>query len=91
MLTKKNLKKHEFMGLEVEVLKSKNETQKGIKGKVVYETQKIIEIESKNGEKNIQKSGSVFKFTLPNGEKMKIIGNEISVRPEERIRKVKNK
>ena len=90
-MTKKNLKKHEFMGLEAEVLKSKNETQKGIKGTVINETQKIIKIESKNGEKNIQKVGSVFRFTLPNGEKMKIIGNEIAVRPDERIRKVKNK
>lgn len=87
MLTKKNFKKHEFMGLEIKVLKSSNTSQKGIEGKVVYETQKTLRIEENGTEKVVQKKGSVFMFTLPSGEKTKISGDEIAFRPEERIRK----
>ena len=88
MITKNNLRKHEFIGLEVEVMESKNKSQRGLKGKIVDETQKTIKIESENKEKIIPKNGSVFKFVLPNGEKMKIIGDEIVFKPEERIRKL---
>jgi len=88
MITKNNLRKHEFIGLEVEIVESKNKTQKGVKGRIVDETQKTIKIESKNKEKIIPKNGSVLKFVLPNGERVKIIGDEIVFRPEERIRKL---
>ncbi len=87
MLTKKNLKKHEFMGLKIKVLKSSNVTQEGIEGIVVDETQKTFRIENNGTEKIVQKNGSVFMLTLPSGEKAKIPGEEIASRPEERIRK----
>lgn len=87
MVTKRNLRKHEFIGLEVEVLKSKNKTQKGIKGYVIDETQKTMKIGYKDRERMIAKMGSVFRFRLPNGEKVKITGDEIVAKPEDRIRK----
>ena len=87
MRTKTNLKKHELIGLGVEILESRNKTQVGIKGKVVNETQKILKIESGKRGKSVQKKGSVFRFTLQTGEKVKIKGEEIAFRPEERIRK----
>ncbi len=91
MRTKKNLKKHELIGLKVEVIESRNPTQVGIRGRVIDETEKTIKIESKGKEKIIPKSGTVFRFILPNREKVKIKGDEISYRPEERIRKAKVK
>lgn len=87
MVTKRNLRKHEFIGLEVEILKSKNKTQKGIKGYVIDETQKTMKIVSKDRERVIAKRGSVFRFRLSNGEKVKIAGDEIVAKPEDRIRK----
>ena len=88
MITKRNLKRHELIGLKVEVLESKNKTQIGIKGRVVDETEKTIKIESQGKEKIIQKSGTIFRFKLPNGKRVRIRGDEISFKPEERIRKV---
>ena len=87
MITKENLPRHEFIGLMVEVIESKNKSQVGLKGRVIDETQKTIKIEYKGKEKVIPKSGSVFRFTLPNGEKMSIRGDAILCRPEDRIKK----
>ena len=87
MINKKNFPKHEFIGLKVKVLESSNENQIGIEGKIVDETKKIIKIESKSGEKSIQKKGSVFEFEIPKNGKITIIGNEIEIRPEDRIKK----
>ena len=87
MLTKKNLKKHELIGLRIKVMRSSNRTQEGTEGKVVDETQNTFRIERGNREKIVQKRGSVFMFTLPAGEKVKVSGDEIAFRPEERIRK----
>ncbi len=87
MITKRNLKKHELIGLKVEVVYSKNKTQRGIKGRVIDETEKTIRIESTDKERVVQKDGTVFRFRLPRGYKVKIKGCEISFRPEDRIRK----
>ena len=38
-------------------------------------------------EKIIPKKGSIFTFELPNGEKVEINGNILSIRPEDRIKK----
>jgi len=86
-VTKRTLKKHELIGKEVEVIESKNITQKGIKGKITDETEKTIKIESGDRERIVAKKGSVFVFKLPKGEKVKINGDEIVARPEDRIRK----
>ena len=87
MLTKRVLKKHELIGKKVEVIESKNITQKGINGNITDETEKTIKIEHDGRERIVAKKGSVFVFTLPNGEKVKINGDEIAVKPEDRIRK----
>jgi ribonuclease P protein subunit POP4 len=87
MINKRNLEKHEFIGMKIEVLESYNKSQKGIRGKVIDETQKMVKIESGGKEKNVPKKGSVFRFTLPKGGKVKVVGDKIAARPEERIRK----
>ncbi|MEM5778518.1 MAG: ribonuclease P protein component 1 [Candidatus Aenigmatarchaeota archaeon] len=86
MITPRNLIRHELIGLNIEVFNSTNKFQVGIKGIVVDETKNTIIIESKNGLKKIQKKGAVFIFTIPNGKKVKIKGEKILARPEERIK-----
>ncbi|MCD6478203.1 MAG: ribonuclease P protein component 1 [Candidatus Aenigmarchaeota archaeon] len=87
MITKKNLPRHEFIGLKVKVIESKNKSQVGLKGKIIDETQKTLKIETRDGEKVIQKSGCIFKFMLPRGKSMMLSGDAIVARPEDRIRK----
>ena len=87
MINKKNFPKHEFIGLEARIIDSLNKDQIGIKGKVVEETKKIIKIGDMFDEKSIQKSGTIFEFKIPKKGKITIIGDEIEVRPEDRIKK----
>ena len=86
MILPKNLIRHELIGLAVEVAESTNKFQVGIKGTVVDETKNTLTIETDKGMKKIQKKGSVFIFKIPDGKKVKVNGNKIATRPEERIK-----
>jgi ribonuclease P protein subunit POP4 len=87
MINERNLVRHELIGLEVEVKNSANKSQIGIKGRVVDETYKMLVIETKKGEKMIEKKSSVFIFKLPNGKKVEVEGWVLVGRPEDRIKK----
>ena len=87
MITSKNLVHHEFIGLNVEITNAKDKSLK-LLGTVIDETKNTIKIEDANKkEKLIPKKGSIFLFELPNGEKIEINGNILSIRPEDRIKK----
>ena len=86
MILPKNLVRHELIGLEVEIAESMNKFQTGIKGTVVDETKNILTIETDKGLKKVQKKGTTFIFKIPNGKKVKVNGNKIAARPEERVK-----
>jgi len=86
MISAKNLIRHELIGLKVEVENSFNKFHKGTKGLVVDETKNLLIIETRNGIKKIQKKGTSFIFTIPNGKKVKVKGSIIAKRPEKRIK-----
>ena len=86
MRNARNLIQHEFIGLQCEIVESRNKFNVGIKGKISYETMKMIEIRDSSGVKRIQKKDSVFSMRL--GEKnIQIDGNYIIQRPEDRVKK----
>ncbi|MFZ8830279.1 MAG: ribonuclease P protein component 1 [Candidatus Aenigmatarchaeota archaeon] len=87
MITEKNLVRHELIGLEVEVKKSTNKTQIGIKGRVVDETYNMLVIDTGEKEKKVEKKSCVFVFKLPNGKKVEVEGWVLVGRPEDRIKK----
>lgn len=87
MITSSNLIHHEFIGLIVHA-RSKKNTSLNLKGTIIDETKNTIKIEgTDNTEKVIPKNGTVFVFEIPNGEKIEIDGNILSIRPEDRIKK----
>ena len=87
MITSKNLVHHEFIGLKVHATNMKNKSL-DLKGTIIDETKNTIKIEEEdNTEKMVPKNGSLFVFELPNGEKVEIDGNILSIRPEDRIKK----
>ncbi len=87
MITSNNLVHHEFIGLKVHATSLKNKSL-NLNGTIIDETKNIIKIEDENNcEKIIPKRGSIFLFELPNGEKIEINGNILSIRPEDRIKK----
>ena len=87
MITSNNLVHHEFIGLKVHATSKKNKSL-NLKGTIIDETKNTIKIEGvDNTEKMIPKKDSLFVFELPNGEKVEIDGNILSIRPEDRIKK----
>ncbi len=84
-ITPRNLVKHELIGLEAEVVEAKNKNHVGIKGLVVYETKNMLWLETARGVRKIPKKGSTFLFALPDRKKVKVEGEIIAKRPEERL------
>lgn len=84
--TKENIIYHELIGLPVRVVKS---THKGylLSGIVIDETKNMIVIKC-NGVKKIPKNVSIFEFTLPDGSAIKVEGEKIMGRPEERTKNI---
>lgn len=87
MITPRNLINHELIGLRVNVVNAKNRTQIGIAGRVVDETLQSLRIETERGEKTVQKRGTTFAFAVPSGRRVRVNGEVIAARPEDRIKK----
>lgn len=88
MRNERNILQHELIGLKVRVLKAKNKSFKKISGKVIYETMHMLIIETKDGKrKMVPKKGTTFIFWLDNGKKVKVLGDLLEGRPEDRLKK----
>jgi len=81
-VTPRNILQHELIGLEAEVTACTNGSLKGTKGKVMMETKNTITI----GTRTVPKKGTGFMFRLE-GKSVKVDGNRLVARPEERIKK----
>ncbi|MEM0324354.1 MAG: ribonuclease P protein subunit [Candidatus Aenigmatarchaeota archaeon] len=83
-----NLVRHELIGLKVKILDSKNKSLKKIKGIVIDETYNTIIIEKKNKKRKVvPKKSTIFLFELDNNKKVKVLGDILIGRPEDRIKK----
>ena len=82
----KELIRHELIGLDAEIVKSKNPTLIGFKGKIVDETQSTLTIKQKDKMKKIIKNQAIFNFKV--GEKIvQVDGKFLVGRPEDRLKK----
>jgi len=86
MITAKNLKKHELIGLEAEVMASNNKDLIGLKGKVVDETRNLIVLATDKGERKILKKEITLKIKIEK-EEVQVDGKVLVGKPEERIKK----
>lgn len=87
MITPKNLVRHELIGLPVEVVDSTNKELIGLKGKVIDETRNTLTVGTASGDKKLVKDQSTFRFRIPSGEKVRVKGEILVARPEDRIKK----
>ena len=85
-ITVNNVIKHELIGLNAEVIKSKNKSNIGIKGKIVNETHHTIDIETTDGDKKLFKKNITFRVKLPSKHLVEIDGEVIEAKPWDRIR-----
>jgi len=87
-ITPGNLLQHELMGLKTEVEESSNSNVSGICGTVVDETRNMLVIENeRRKEKKIPKAGNIFIFELNEGVRVRVKGDMLVSRPEDRIKK----
>ena len=82
-----NLRKHELIGLQVEVVAATDPSQAHLRGLVVDETRNTLVVEVLGAEKRIPKHGSRFRFEVQGG--MELDGEEIQFRPEDRVKKAR--
>ncbi len=77
---------HEWIGLEVEVVDSRNKCEVGIRGIVIDETQNTLKIRTDRGVKTIIKKGRTFRVKFDKYV-LRVSGDLINFRPEERIKR----
>ena len=82
-----NLRKHELIGLDVEVVNATDPSQAHLRGRVVDETRNTLVLEIQGSEKRIPKHGSRFRFEIQGG--LEVDGEEIRFRPEDRVKKAR--
>lgn len=79
-ITPENLPKHELIGLHTEVVDSTDEGLEGLEGEVMDETKSMLRID----DKWVEKKNCTFLFEIPDGRRVKVDGELIAKRPEER-------
>jgi ribonuclease P protein subunit POP4 len=82
-----NLRKHELIGLPVVVSASTDPSLVGVQGVVTDETRNTITVETPKGEKQVPKHGTSFTFAIQGG--VRVEGDEILFRPEDRIKRAR--
>ncbi len=78
--------KEELIGNQIEVIKSKNKSLEGIKGKIIDETKNTLTIKTNSKIKKIIKNQTIMKIKIKN-KILQVNGKEIQQRPEDRLKK----
>jgi ribonuclease P protein subunit POP4 len=87
-LTPSNLLQHELIGLSITVDESTNRTLCGLRGTVVDESRNMLVLENeRKAEKWVSKAGNRFIFALEDGMLVRVKGDRLISRPEDRIKK----
>lgn len=85
-MNKKDIIRHELIGLNTEIVKAKNPSLVGIKGKIIDETKNTITIKQKEKMKKILKEQAVLNLKVGN-KVFQINGKLLVGRPEDRLKK----
>ena len=86
-ITKRNVLRHELIGLDARVSNSSDSMLIGIHGKIVDEMRGMLVIEHAGKPKMVPKATSVFTLALPSGEEVEVDGARLIGRPEERVKR----
>jgi len=82
-----NLRKHELIGRDVEVIAATDPSLAGLQGRIVDESRNMLRIECGGIEKSVPKHGTRFRFPAVGGAE--VAGDEILFRPEDRTKKAR--
>ena len=84
MITADNIRSHEFIGLNTEIIQSTNSQVIGLNGRIINETKSMFTINTEKGIKSIAKSTNNWKFSIQNKDFI-LDGSKIAKRPFDRI------
>ena len=84
MISVNTITRHEFIGLNTQIVNSSNQQVIGLNGTIINETKSMFTINTEKGMKMIPKSTNDWGFTI-NGKNMTVKGSTITKRPFERI------
>ena len=84
MITAETILRHEFIGLNTEIINSTNRQVIGLNGTIINETKSMFTINTQKGMKNIPKATNEWRFSIQ-GKETVIDGSKIAKRPFERI------
>ena len=84
MITSDNIRSHEFIGLDTEIVQSTNPQVIGLNGRIINETKSMFTINTENGIKSIAKSTNDWKFSIQNKDVI-VDGSKIAKRPFDRL------
>ena len=84
MITADNIRSHEFIGLDTEIIQSTNPQVIGLNGRIINETKSMFTINTENGVKSIAKSTNNWKFSIQNKDVI-VNGSKIAKRPFDRL------
>jgi len=86
-ITPLNILNHELIGLETHVVGSRDPGHVSKKGTVVAETKEMIQLDTDDGDVLLPKDVCIFEITLPDGTIVRVDGNLLKGRPEDRLKK----
>jgi len=84
MITSDNIRSHEFIGLDTEIVQSTNPQVIGLNGRIINETKSMFTINTEKGVKSIAKSTNDWKFSIQNKDVI-VDGSKIAKRPFDRL------
>ena len=84
MITVDTITRHEFIGLDTQIVNSNNQEVIGLNGTIINETKSMFTINTEKGMKQIPKSTNDWKFLIA-GREIIVNGSKIAKRPFERI------
>ena len=84
MITADTISRHEFIGLNTQIINSSNPQVIGLNGTIINETKSMFTINTKKGMKNIPKFTNEWKFIIQ-GKETIVNGSKIAKRAFERI------
>ena len=81
----KDIIRYELIGLEAEIIDSRNKSDIGISGKIIDETKNTLTMEDKDRRKRVFKNNIILNIKI-NEKSIKIDGKLLANRPKDRIK-----
>jgi ribonuclease P protein subunit POP4 len=85
-ISPRNILRHELIGLEAGVVKSRNPSHQTVKGFIVDESMKTLIIEQNGETKRVPKRDAMFTLKLPS-DLVEVEGAALYGRPGDRVKK----